>query len=336
MILFIGVLGDQMISVIVPVYNVKPYLKKCLDSIIEQTYRDLEILVIDDGSTDGSGAICDDYAKKDSRIKVFHTGNQGLSAARNLGLDKAKGEYFGFVDSDDWVEPNMFEVLLNRAVITDSEAICCGYYRQYTKHFTIHQIVETETRIEGEELICATMKGNVIALYAWNKLYKRDLFDNCRFPENMLFEDIATTWKLLIKCHRVTCVPDALYHYNIRKDSIGNTKSMKNLGDRWMAFKNRYDAMAVRNERLKKICTKGCLDTIGYTWRWLYAVSDWDYEKLNEMRMFAKANNDSFSLCSITTRIALFCAIHSNTVSIFACYWLNQLYRKMRRLDQMM
>lgn len=92
-----------MISIIVPVYNVEPYLRKCLDSILDQTYRDLEILIIDDGSTDGSGAICDEYAGKDDRIKVFHTENKGLSAARNLGLDNATADWIGFVDSDDWI-----------------------------------------------------------------------------------------------------------------------------------------------------------------------------------------------------------------------------------------
>ena len=99
---------NKMLSIIVPVYNVEPYLRKCLDSIVNQTYRDLEILVIDDGSTDGSGKICDEY-KRDERVKVFHMKNRGLSCARNLGLDEAQGEWIGFVDSDDWIEPDMYE-----------------------------------------------------------------------------------------------------------------------------------------------------------------------------------------------------------------------------------
>ena len=115
-----------MISVIVPVYNVEPYLRKCLDSILAQTYRNLEILVIDDGSTDGSGRICDEYAGRDERIKVFHTENHGLSCARNLGLDNANGEWIGFVDSDDWIEPDMYEVLLPWAGKTATADVECG------------------------------------------------------------------------------------------------------------------------------------------------------------------------------------------------------------------
>ena len=121
-----------MISIIVPVYNVESYLRKCLDSILAQTYRDLEILVVDDGSTDGSGAICDEYAGKDDRIKVFHTENKGLSCARNLGLDSANGDWIGFVDSDDWIELDMYEVLLRKAEKTGADVVECGVYEEHS------------------------------------------------------------------------------------------------------------------------------------------------------------------------------------------------------------
>jgi glycosyltransferase involved in cell wall biosynthesis len=130
-----------MISVIVPVYNVKPYLRKCLDSIINQTYRDLEILIIDDGSTDGSGDICDEY-RKDDRIKVFHTENRGLSAARNLGLDNTTGNWIGFIDSDDWIEPDMYEVLLRKAEETRADIIECGCYADYTTTSYEHSAIQ--------------------------------------------------------------------------------------------------------------------------------------------------------------------------------------------------
>ena len=119
-----------MISIIVPVYNVEPYLRKCLDSILDQTYRDLEILIIDDGSTDGSGAICDEYAGKDDRIKVFHTENNGLSAARNLGLSKAQGKFVGFVDSDDWIEPDMFGVMHTRLNKSGADMCVSGFWHE--------------------------------------------------------------------------------------------------------------------------------------------------------------------------------------------------------------
>ena len=120
-----------MISVIVPVYNVELYLEKCLDSILAQTYSDLEVLVIDDGSTDRCGEVCDRFAEQDHRIKEFHTENHGLSAARNLGLDQMQGKYVGFVDNDDWIEPDMYEMLFNIAEQTNADIVTCRFYKEY-------------------------------------------------------------------------------------------------------------------------------------------------------------------------------------------------------------
>ena len=115
-----------MISVIVPVYKVEPYLRQCVDSILGQTYRDIEVLLIDDGSPDRCGEICEEYAGKDARVRVFHTENNGLSSARNLGLREAKGEYIGFVDSDDWIDPDMYEILLRRIEESGTNVSVCG------------------------------------------------------------------------------------------------------------------------------------------------------------------------------------------------------------------
>ena len=322
-----------MVSVIVPVYNVKPYLRKCLDSVVNQTYMDLEILVIDDGSTDGSGAICDEYSS-DNRVRIIHQANKGLSEARNSGIDMAIGSYFIFVDGDDWIEPNTVDCLLQACVSHNADASCCGHYKEFTDRTTAYPLVGDIKVFEGEEIVSPAMKGS-FAHYAWEKLWKRELFDTCRFPPGMQFEDIATTWKLFLKCQRVVCIPDVLFHYIYRKDSIGNTKTMKNLSDRWIAFKERYDIMATKSEELCNICTKGCLETIGYTWRWLWIVKDRDVEKLQEMRSFLRENQLYIGRCSLETRISLFCALHSSPITIALCYYLNQIYRRFRRLDQM-
>ena len=323
-----------MVSVIVPVYNVEPYLRKCLYSVLGQTYRDLEIIVVDDGSTDASRAICDEYKSSDSRIQVIHQINKGLSEARNNGIDIATGEYILFVDGDDWIELNTVECLLQACVENNADVSCCGHYKEFTDRTTVHPLVEEVKIYEGDEIVVPAMKGS-FAHYAWEKLWKRKLFDTCRFPPGMQFEDIATTWKLLLKCHRVVCVPDVLFHYIYRKDSIGNTKTMKNLADRWIAFKERYDVMADRSYELQNICTKGCLETIGYTWRWLFSVKDRDEEKIQEMRRFLKENRWYIRRCSLETRISLFCALHSSSITIVSCYYLNQMYRRFRGLDQM-
>ena len=323
-----------MISVIIPVYNVEPYLRKCLDSVVGQTYRDLEILIVDDGATDGSGKICDEYAATDHRLQVIHQNNKGLSEARNRGIDIATGDYILFVDGDDWIEPNTVECLLQACIDYGADASCCGHYKELVDRTTVHPLVAVKKIYEGDEIVAPAMKGS-FAHYAWEKLWKRDLFDNCRFPSGMQFEDIATTWKLFLRCHKVVCIPDVLFHYTYRKDSIGNTKTMKNLADRWSAFKERYDTMAERNEEFRRICTMGCLQTIGYTWRWLYIVRDRDEEKLNEMQEFLKCNREAVRNCALSTRISLFCALHSNLVTIAGCYRINQIYRKIRGLDQM-
>lgn len=148
-----------MISVIIPVYNVEPYLRKCLDSVVNQTYKELEIFIIDDGSTDGSGAICDEYVKADKRIRVFHTENRGLSCARNLGLDEVKGEWIGFVDSDDWIEPDMYEVLLTRAKETGADVVECSFIRLYPEKTIVRQ--KEELIISGKNAIHALFQQKI-------------------------------------------------------------------------------------------------------------------------------------------------------------------------------
>lgn len=323
-----------MISVIIPVYNVESYLRKCLDSVIGQTYRDLEILIVDDGSTDGSSRICDEIASTDNRVHVIHQSNKGLSEARNSGICASTGSYIMFVDGDDWIESSTIECLLQACIDNNADASCCGHYKEFADRTTVHPVVAEKKVFEGDEIVAPAMRGS-FTHYAWEKLWKRDLFKDCWFPSGMQFEDVATTWKLLLKCHRVVCIPNVLFHYTYRKNSIGNTKTMKNLSDRWSAFKERYDVMAERSEELKRICTIECLQTIGYTWRWLYIIKDKNEEKLDEMREFLKVNREGIKGCTRSTRISLFCALHSNSLTIAGCYYMNQFYRKIHGLDQM-
>lgn len=182
--------------------------------------------------------------------------------------------------------------------------------------------------------------SGVFAPFAWNKLWRRELFnEGNRFPPGRYFEDLSTTWKLFNQCHRVTCVPDVLFHYLVRREGISNTKNMKNLVDYWLAAKERYDEMAAKGDDIQRICMRDCLETIGYTWRWLYGVEKKEREEhwkaVHDMRTFLKANSDMVGLCSSATRISLFCARHSNSVTEWGCYNLNRIYRKIRGMDQM-
>ena len=205
-----------MISVIVPVYNVEPYLRKCLDSIVSQTYQDLEILVIDDGSTDGSGKICDEY-KRDQRVRVFHTENAGLSAARNLGLDKAHGEWIEFIDSDDWVEPDYCRIPLELAESHKADLVIF--------RFRVIRGKKREWRIElGKKSTEDALRliHEEASIVVWNKLFHRKLFDRMRFPLGKLYEDNAVTHQLIYKAN---CIyySDAVLYNKVNRD--GNITS---------------------------------------------------------------------------------------------------------------
>lgn len=212
-----------MVSVIVPVYNVSAYLGRCLDSITKQTYHDIEIILIDDGSTDNSGKICDEYAHNDDRISVIHKANGGVSSARNLGIEKFKGEFVMFVDSDDIIEPDMIMTLLENANLYKSEITCClldvidisGKPRTLTKGTNFGKISPSEiiTRYFDDTFIKDQFYSPV------NKLFTRDLIKGHFFQNYSLGEDILFIFELLLDC-KSTCLIDYIgYHYIHRENS---------------------------------------------------------------------------------------------------------------------
>lgn len=215
-----------LISIIVPVYNVEEYLPRCVDSILAQTYKNLEIILVDDGTKDASDKICDAYAARDSRIKVIHKENGGLSSARNAGIDIARGEYLGFVDSDDWIEPEMYETLLSLAQKYDVKLVCGGRYdfssRRNEK--TIGLCPEKEEVISGMELLGRTFTWQNCDSAAWDKLYHRSLFETIRYPEGLVNEDVAVFYKLAELVDRAAMCDKPLYNYFHRPGSITYSK----------------------------------------------------------------------------------------------------------------
>lgn len=212
-------MDNMVISIIIPVYNVEKYLRRCIDSVIKQSYKNLEIILVDDGSPDNSGPICDEYAKKDVRIRVIHKANGGLSDARNAGLDIATGEYIGFVDSDDYIAEDMYELLLHNILEFDADIAICGYAHVYDKHFT-------KCNLSGQKYIynnAEAMKlvlGNKINSYYWNKLYKKELFSKFRLPVGKVFEDIFTQHLLFAKAKTVVYQDSIKYFYFMSPQSI--------------------------------------------------------------------------------------------------------------------
>ena len=216
---------DDKISVVIPVYNVSGYLRRCVDSITTQTYRNIEIILIDDGSIDDSGFICDELAASDGRIKAIHQNNLGLSGARNTGLDNAAGRYIFFCDSDDYLAPEALDMMLCRLKTDHADIVACGIEKVFETDDSgnIRTELFTDTnpgRWSGRESVIQMMRSNNVCTTAWNKLYKTELFEGVRFPVGVYNEDEATTYKLLYRAGVVSFIPDGLYKYYQRNESI--------------------------------------------------------------------------------------------------------------------
>lgn len=209
---------SSLVSVIVPIYNVKDYLEECVSSILSQTYTNIEIILVDDGSTDGSEVICEKLAKIDKKIVVYHKANGGLSSARNFGLTKAKGEVISFIDSDDFISPNMIKTMLTRMDKYGVEIVCCDYCSNMKNNLSDQY--PTEEVLSSSGAISYLFNDAGYKCYAWNKIYKKELFSGIKYPEGKLFEDILTTYCLFKKANRVLYIKQAMYFYRIRKNSI--------------------------------------------------------------------------------------------------------------------
>lgn len=245
------------ISIIVPIYNAEAYLQTCLDSILAQTYQNLQIILVDDGSTDSSGAICDAYGAKDGRIRVIHQSNGGVAAARNAGLAAAAGDWIGWVDADDWIDPDMFAYLLCGALARQVDICVCGRYeelRSRTEHFGWPEKVLLDQKAAMKALLEDLHLDN--ALY--DKLWKRELFQSIRFPVGHTYEDLATVYRLFGKAERVLCLPEPKYHYRRRHDSITADISLPNRMEHYLAARQRYADMAAEWPEFQELLEQRC------------------------------------------------------------------------------
>lgn len=232
--------ASEKISIIVPVYNVEKYLDRCINSILKQTYQNLEIILVDDGSNDNSGNMCDKYAQKDSRIRVIHKENGGLSDARNKGIEIATGEYIGFVDSDDYIADNMYEYLKEIMDNNDADISICGYTKFSEKDNIIESKDYKEYVYTTKEAIRELIKQEKFQDYAWNKLYKSKLFSEILYPFGRKMEDIGTTYKLFDASKKIVFCNKTLYYYFQRENSIVNNKKPSLYIDKYELSKERY------------------------------------------------------------------------------------------------
>ena len=214
----------EKISIIVPVYNVEAYLERCVESILKQTYTNLEILLVNDGSTDKSGELCDKLALRDHRIRVIHKENGGLSDARNRGIDEASSNLIGFIDSDDYIDEDMYETLYRQMVASKADLSMCGHYDVYHQ-IPEKQVAEIKTwELMPEEAIKMVMEAKILSVTAVNKLYKKALFEQLRFRIGKIAEDAFIMVDLIHQCSKIVATNEKKYYYVHRENSITTQK----------------------------------------------------------------------------------------------------------------
>lgn len=234
-------MSEPIISIIVPVYNVDRYLSVCLDSIKAQTFKDWECILIDDGSTDSSPLICDRYAAEDARFKVIHRPNGGVSSARNAGLETSAGDYLGFVDADDWVDPEMFELLYRLITEHNADIAQVGCFKEYKGRRQTKRYVSKTEIMDGLEAI-RKINFDRLPNYVCNKLHRRSII-TCSFPEGRTFEDMFVYGRWLRNVGRMVVDPTPLYHYRMRKGSIIHTDVAKNRYDYFLSCIDSMDGL---------------------------------------------------------------------------------------------
>lgn len=250
---------EKLISVIVPVYNIKDYIEICIESLIGQTYRNLEILLVDDGATDGSGHICDRFAGQDNRITVLHKENGGLSDARNYAIDRAHGDLLAFVDGDDWIHPQMYELMLNVMESQEADVVTC-WFEQQDKEFARQQYEQGDLDIKllsGAGALCDIETPLVVA---WNKLYKKEIFENIRYPKGKLHEDEYIIHRIFYQCKKVAVIDKPLYFYTIRNGSIVAQMTSNRIDNAMEALADRVEFSANMNwtEVMQAVVTRYC------------------------------------------------------------------------------
>ena len=328
--------NGPLVSAIIPVYNTCDYLSQCLESISSQTYKNIEIIIVDDGSTDESGAICDKFAQDNSRAFVLHTENNGLAAARNEGIDNAEGSFLFFLDSDDWVEAGTVGTLLRNAVKYEADIVCARRCSEYVDLTVYPKPNETDAQsFQGEDILSAFADG-LFSDTIWNKLYHRKCFDSIRFPEGHNHEDLAVTWRLLKNLTnnegKVAAIPDILFHQRMRKSSISNTRSVNNIADQWEASIDKYDGLSEYREKL----VLGCISVIGSMWIHYCNFTREDRVFADsvaaEMQRFSKRHFHQIMRGSYPIQIKLRCVASQSSAPIVlrACHVAGKAWQTLR------
>lgn len=324
-----------LVSVIVPVYGVEAYLRECVDGILGQTYCNLEVILVDDGSPDGCAQICDAYASRDARVRVIHKANGGLSDARNAGLDVARGAWIGFVDSDDMVEPAMFERLLACAQAANVQIAVCNFVEFKDSGAAVRERgVKERLDLTGRDACTLLMYDDELQNYAWNKLYAAPLWEGVRFPVGQKYEDVNTTYKLFEKARRVALIPEALYRYRLRDDSIVGSRSLSGEFDCVKANLERCDDVLPRIPEAAQPMIDGVMKAIlnlwPVAWEFRRDLTDTQKELLRDFSAFAVRHGGQSTIpqrLGITGRLTYRLLVHPEPWSQWCAHVIDRVYR---------
>ena len=279
-------MDNPIVSIIVPIYNVEKYLDRCVTSLVNQTLKDIEIILVDDGSTDMSSSLCDKWGNMDQRIKVIHKENGGLSDARNVGTEYAIGNFIYYLDSDDFLEENAIEILLEVQRRSKSEIVLSNFYYTYSNHEQkANTIYDSLVSLNNGEAMEALIIGN-IETFAWGKLIQSNIAKKYKFPLKKLFEDHYWTHNIFYEATKVSILPEALVHYRQRDDSISYTYDIKRLDmlEGWLCRKNflteRYPPLV---EKYVHTCSS---QYINMAWLILTRMKKYKLMGLNKLRKY--------------------------------------------------
>lgn len=252
-----------LISIIVPVYNVERYLEQCISSIVGQTFQQWELLLIDDGSTDGSGKICDEFASQDDRIRVVHKPNSGQADSRNVALKMAEADIIGYVDADDWVEPDMYETLYQTMIQNDADISMCGFFWSFKNKEKVSCKGGETVVFTREEAVNLILDDKVIQSYLWDKLFRRNVI-NTDMPKSLFFEDFSTLFKWFMNANKVALAKVPKYHYRQRLSSTVNDVDPEKKYHYFLAAQERFnyfDEQALLSYGLNK---RKCQSKVAY------------------------------------------------------------------------
>lgn len=317
-------MNNERISIIVPVYKVEPYIKRCVDSILAQSYKNIEVILVDDGSPDKSGTICDEYAALDSRVKVIHQKNMGLSEARNNGIREATGDYLCFIDSDDFVHCDYCRGLLSLSKEYNAPMAVCGYEFTLGDSVIINQENYDVTVRDRKEAIHHLI-NNENTNYVWGRIYKRELFDGLQFERGRLCEDIAIMYKLVNRCDIVVYTDAPYYGYYDNSRSITSTISSKLEYHTMIGWYEQYQFCKENYPELTERCLKQTLHY--YLLVYSYSYSMKDENLLNARKVIRKDQSDLYRVADVKYKIKYWIA------TLFPCVIItrNLLVKKLRK-----